>query len=64
MRLLGCLPEIDLRDVFRLPSTDSVLCLLRWVEKHMAERSPRSSRQPTEGGHTPTSSQVHIPDNV
>ena len=27
----------------RLPSTDSVLTLLRWVEKHMSERKPMSS---------------------
>ena len=28
----------------RLPSTDSVVCLLRWVESHMARRHPRGHR--------------------
>ena len=27
----------------RLPSTDSVLTLLHWVEKHMSERKPRQN---------------------
>jgi len=55
----------------RLPSTDSVLCLLRWVEKHMGERVPRSSRAGAgaspPAGHraaNPTSSVVHIPESA
>ena len=48
-----------------MPSTDSVLCLLRWVEKHMAERKPRYfSSQSGDTNHGPTSSQVHIPDTA
>jgi len=47
----------------RLPSTDSVLCMLRWVEKHMASRKPKQNNRL----HSPfnniqtTSSEVHIP---
>merc|ERR1712083_1138816 len=43
----------------RLPSTDSVVCLLRWVESHMAQRTPRASNR-----HSPQAlnSLVHIPD--
>jgi len=54
----------------RLPSTDSVLCLLRWVEKHMAERKPKvasnrgNSPQSINNHHEPTSSVVHIPDTA
>jgi len=51
----------------RLPSTDSVLCLLRWVEKHMAERKPRQNNNrgiSPQSNHQPTSSVVHIPDTV
>lgn len=52
----------------RLPSTDSVLCLLKWVEKHMSERIPRNRSLGSGGNspnlsHSPTSSQVHIPDH-
>jgi len=48
----------------RLPSTDSVLTLLHWVEKHMSERKPRShshhnSQFQLQG---PTSSVCHIPE--
>ena len=45
----------------RLPSTDSVLCLLKWVEQHMGERRAQV-RASSLGLHTPTSSLVHIPD--
>jgi len=53
----------------RLPSTDSVVCLLKWVEKHMSERNPKSrngGRFSPKLNHIPatTSSQVHIPDNL
>jgi len=43
----------------RLPSTDSVVCLLRWVESHMAQRTPRASNR-----HSPQAlnTLVHIPD--
>ena len=43
----------------RLPSTDSVVCLLRWVESHMAQRTPRASTR-----HSPQAlnTLVHIPD--
>merc|ERR1719397_619412 len=43
----------------RLPSTDSVVCLLRWVESHMAQRTPRASNR-----HSPQAMNtlVHIPD--
>ena len=27
---------------FRLPSTESVVCLLRWVERHMRQRESRA----------------------
>jgi len=45
--------------VKRLPSTDSVVCLLRWVESHMAQRTPRASNR-----HSPQAlnTLVHIPD--
>ena len=62
------IPGITL-EFLRLPSTDSVLCLLKWVEKHMSERIPRT-RSIGSGGnspnlsHSPTSSQVHIPDHT
>ena len=44
----------------RLPSTDSVVCLLRWVESHMAQRTPRASKD----RHSPQAlnTLVHIPD--
>ena len=45
----------------RLPSTDSVLCLLKWAEQHMGERRAQV-RASSLGLHTPTSSLVHIPD--
>merc|ERR1712128_254343 len=41
----------------RLPSTDSILCLLRWVEKHMAERKPKVNNH--RGSHSPQCSQTN-----
>ena len=31
----------------RLPSTESVVCLLRWVERHMQQRADRVSPGPS-----------------
>ena len=41
----------------RLPSTDSVLTLLHWVEKHMMERKPRQTKT-NHRGNSPSNSQV------
>jgi len=50
----------------RLPSTDSVLTLLKWVERHMSARKPqpRLSVGSLNSHHSvPTTSIVNIPDN-
>jgi len=45
----------------RLPSTDSVLTLLHWVEKHMSDRKPRQHTNSSINLQVPTSSVCHIP---
>lgn len=54
----------------RLPSTDSVLTLLHWVENHMARRKPRANNSRSSSpslnlnGQMATSSVCHIPHPV
>ncbi len=38
----------------RLPSTDSVLTMLKWVERHMSKRKPRENSN----GRTPGKQQI------
>lgn len=63
----------------RLPSTDSVLTMLRWVERHLSRRKPsldatsyRRNSRSTQGGvqmemafvPQPTSNSLHPPNSL